>query len=103
MIIHNQSRRSSVLTHASFYFHRDIHTIIRLSLITIPSLFVRMCMEYAQTEGKSKVHRYSQRLGAETEMSLSARTQTHTALLPALTTQWKEKRGEERVERARIH
>jgi hypothetical protein len=74
MIKHNQSRRSSVLTHASFSFHRDIHICSFIFLSTLLLRFVSFIVcRYVHIEctdeRKSKVHWYSQRLGAETEMS----------------------------------
>jgi hypothetical protein len=87
MIIHNQPRRSSVLTHASFSFHRDIHISVHLFLSTLLLLFVSFIVcRYVHVEctdeRKSKVHRYSQRLREMSERN----TQTHIARLPALKT-----------------
>ena len=86
MIKHNQSRRSSVLTHASFSFHRDIsvHLFLSTLLLLFASFIVCRYVHVECTdERESKVHRYSQRLGAETEMSErqhpnSHHTSTHT-------------------------
>jgi hypothetical protein len=71
-IIHIQPRRSSVLTHASFSFHRDIsvHLFLSTLLLLFASFIVCRYVHVECTdERRSKVHRYSQRLGAETEMS----------------------------------
>ena len=71
-ITHIQPRRSSVLTHASFSFHRDIsvHLFLSTLLLRFVSFIVCRYVHIECTdERKSKVHRYSQRLGAETEMS----------------------------------
>ena len=84
---------SLFLAHASFSFHRDTNTFIHLFLTTLPLLFSssivrRYVLIVCTDERKSRVDQlYSQRRGAETEMCRSARTQTHIAPLPALTTQ----------------
>ena len=83
---------SLFLAHASFSFHRDTNTFIHLFLTTLPLLFSfsivrRYVLIVCTDERESRVDQlYSQRRGAETEMCRSARTQTHIALLPALTT-----------------
>ena len=89
MIIHNQSRRSS---HASFSFHRDTHISVHLFLPTLLPFVSFIVFRYVHVEctdeTKSKAHRYSQRLGAVTEMSERQHpnshhtyTRTHTTVL----------------------
>ncbi len=63
-ITHIQPRRSSVLTHASFPFHRDIsvHLFLSALLLLFASFIVCRYVHVAYTdERESKVHRYSQR------------------------------------------
>jgi hypothetical protein len=65
-ITHIQPRRSSVLTHASFSFHRDIsvHLFLSTLLLLFASFIVCRYVHVECTdERESKVHRYSQRLG----------------------------------------
>jgi hypothetical protein len=82
MIKHNQSRRSSVLTHASFSFHRDIHIC---SFIFFIDFIITIRILHCLSVCAYRMHRRKEKQGSLILTTTWSRNRNVWALTPKLT------------------